>query len=188
MASFTDVSIASAALIKLGDDPITSLTDNTNRARMANRFYHPVRQAVLRKHVWNDSIKRASLAQSVTIPAFEYGYQYALPSDFLRMIKTDFDEYTPYKIEGRFLLTNEGAVSIQYVYDNETVAQYDFLHAEVFIAYLAAELSTVLTGKESLTTRLWQEVRVKLQEAMTIDGQEDYPDIPESHLFIDVRR
>lgn len=188
MASFTDVSIASAALIKLGDDPITSLTDNTNRARMANRFYHPVRQAVLRKHLWNDSVKRASLALSTTAPVFGYANKFALPSDFMRMIQTDFDEYTPYKIEERFLLCDVGTVSILYVYDNETVALYDSLHAEAFIAYLAAELSTVLTGKESLTQRLWAEVGRKIQEAMTIDGQEDYPDIPESHLLIDVRR
>jgi len=54
----TAVSICSNALRKLGDDPITSLTDDTERARLCNAFYEPTRDAVLRSHPWNFAIER----------------------------------------------------------------------------------------------------------------------------------
>jgi len=49
----TEVSICSNALRRLGDDPITALTDDTERARLCNAFYVPSRDLVLRSHPWN---------------------------------------------------------------------------------------------------------------------------------------
>ena len=43
----SEVGICSNALRKLGDDPITSLTDDTERARLCNAFYTDARDAVL---------------------------------------------------------------------------------------------------------------------------------------------
>jgi len=58
----TEVSICSNALRRLGDDPITSLTDDTERARLCNAFYQDSRDLVLRSHPWNFAITRASTA------------------------------------------------------------------------------------------------------------------------------
>ena len=57
----TEVSICSNALRQLGDDPITSLTDDTERARLCNALYPDARDSVLRSHPFNFSITRASL-------------------------------------------------------------------------------------------------------------------------------
>ena len=57
----TEVSICANALRRLGDDPITSLTDDTERARLCNAFYEDARDACLRSHPWNFAITRASL-------------------------------------------------------------------------------------------------------------------------------
>ena len=65
----TEVSICSNALRRLGDDPITSLTDDTERARLCNSFYPDARDAVLRLHTWNFAVTRASLAQLAAAPA-----------------------------------------------------------------------------------------------------------------------
>ena len=43
----TEVSICSNALRRLGDDPITSLTDDSERARLCNSFYADTRDSVL---------------------------------------------------------------------------------------------------------------------------------------------
>ena len=66
----TEVSICSNALRRLGDDPITSLTDDTERARLCNSFYTDARDAVLRCHPWNFAITRTSLAQLSDTPAY----------------------------------------------------------------------------------------------------------------------
>src|SRR5262245_59158945 len=107
----TAVSICSNALVKLGDDPITALTDPTNRARHCNRLFTPTLEAVLREANWNDSIKRQRLAQLVDAPVWEYNFAYALPSDYMKMVKTSLDDdKLVYKIETqggqKVLITN----------------------------------------------------------------------------------
>lgn len=117
----TEVSICSNALRKLGDSPITSLTENSERARLCNALYEPARDSLLRSHAWNFAITRAALSQISSTPAFEYSHQYALPTDpfCLRVLKMEFDDYE-FKIEnlagqGRVLLTNEGTANIIYI-------------------------------------------------------------------------
>ena len=90
----TEVSICANALRRLGDDPITSLTDDTERARLCNAFYAPARDLVLRAHPWNFAITRATLAQLSDTPAFEYSYQYALPTSplCLRVLQMEYQD------------------------------------------------------------------------------------------------
>ena len=52
----TEVSICSNALRKLGDSPITALTEDTERARLCNALYEPARDSLLRSHAWNFAI------------------------------------------------------------------------------------------------------------------------------------
>jgi hypothetical protein len=91
----TEVSICANALRRLGDDPITSLTDDTERARLCNAFYTDARDAVLRSHPFNFSITRTTLAQLSDTPAYGYDYQYALPTDpyCLRVLEMEFKDY-----------------------------------------------------------------------------------------------
>ena len=96
----TEVSICSNALRRLGDDPITSLTDDTERARLCNAFYADARDACLRSHPWNFAITRASLAQLSATPVYGFDYQFALPTDpfCLRVLAMEFEDYV-FKVE-----------------------------------------------------------------------------------------
>ena len=96
----TDVSICSNALRRLGDSPITSLTDDTERARLCNSFFTDARDTVLRTHPWNFSITRASLAQLSEAPAYGFSYMYALPTNpyCLRVLEMEYPDYI-FKIE-----------------------------------------------------------------------------------------
>ena len=78
----TEVSICSNALRRLGDSPITSLTEDTERARLCNALYEPARDSLLRSHAWNFAITRASLAKATESPAFEFANQFILPTDY----------------------------------------------------------------------------------------------------------
>jgi hypothetical protein len=184
----TAVSICSNALVKLGDDPITALTDNTVRARHCNRLYTPTRQAVLRDAVWTDSRKRVRLAQLTEEPIWEYAYAYALPADYMRMVKTSLDEYkTPYQVEGRTLLTDAAEVNILYIYDNEDVASYDPGHVDALTARLAYELAEAITGKKSSGEKAAAEYEVKKRDAKAVDGQEDAQEIYTDTTLTNVR-
>lgn len=185
--SISGVSLCNDALIKLGDDPILSLTDNNNRARVMNRIYERCRRAVLRDHPWHDSLKRQSLAQMVDAPVFGYDYQYTLPPDLIRIVETDLLTAQSYKIEARVLLTNEKTINILYVYDNEDVTSYDSMHLDALVARLAYEAANAITGKQSLAAGMLQEYGLKLRDAKAVNGQDENDETYTMDTLINVR-
>ena len=190
----TEVSICSNALRILGDDPITSLTDDTERARLCNSLYEPARDAVLRSHPWNFAITRATLGQLSTTPAYEYAYQYSLPTDpyCLRVLSMEYQDYV-FKIEhlagtGRVLLTDEGTAKILYIARVSDTAQFDSLFVDTLTAKMALELSFPVTNSVTLQAQMQKLYQLKLSEARSIDGQEGFMDDLVSDTLTDFRK
>ena len=190
----TEVSICSNALRILGDDPITSLTDDTERARLCNSLYVPARDAVLRSHPWNFAITRATLAQLSTTPAYEYAYQYSLPTDpyCLRVLSMEYQDYI-FKIEhlagtGRVLLTDESTAKILYIAKVTDTAQFDSLFVDTLTAKMALELSFPVTNSVTLQAQMQKLYQLKLSEARSIDGQEGFMDDLVSDTLTDFRK
>ena len=75
------VDICNNALVDLGASSIVSLTEDSKAARLCNQRYDSIRDTVFRFHPWNCLINRASLAADAVAPAFEYAFQYTLPTD-----------------------------------------------------------------------------------------------------------
>jgi hypothetical protein len=190
----TEVSICSNALRRLGDDPITALTDDTERARLCNAFYVPSRDLVLRLHPWNFAVTRATLAQLSDTPAYEYSYQYALPADpyCLRVLEMQYKDYV-FKIEhfasqGRVLLTNEGTAKILYIARVTDTAQFDSMFVDVLTAKLAVDLAYPVTNSVKLQEQMQRLFQQKLSEARSVDGQEGFIDDLVSDTFTDFRK
>ena len=190
----TEVSICSNALRRLGDDPITSLTDDTERARLCNAFYIPSRDQVLRSHPWNFAITRATLAKLSDTPAYEYSYQYALPNDpyCLRVLEMQYKDYI-FKIEhyasqGRVLLTNESTAKILYIARVTDTAQFDSMFVDVLTAKLAVDLAYPVTNSVKLQDQMQKLFQQKLSEARSVDGQEGFIDDLVSDTFTDFRK
>ncbi len=190
----TEVSICSNALRILGDDPITSLTDDTERARLCNSLYVPARDAVLRSHPWNFAITRATLAQLSTTPAYEYAYQYSLPTDpyCLRVLSMEYQDYI-FKIEhlagtGRVLLTDESTAKILYIAKVTDTVQFDSLFVDTLTAKMALELSFPVTNSVTLQAQMQKLYQLKLSEARSIDGQEGFIDDLVSDTLTDFRK
>ena len=190
----TEVSICSNALRRLGDDPITSLTDDTERARLCNAFYIPSRDQVLRSHPWNFAITRATLAKLSDTPAYEYSYQYALPNDpyCLRVLEMEYKDYI-FKIEhyasqGRVLLTNESTAKILYIAKVTDTAQFDSMFVDVLTAKLAVDLAYPVTNSVKLQEQMQRLFQQKLSEARSVDGQEGFIDDLVSDTFTDFRK
>ena len=60
------IEICNSALLQLGAQAITSLTENSKNARLCNARFNTVRDSVFRSHPWNSLIKRQKLAADVT--------------------------------------------------------------------------------------------------------------------------
>ena len=190
----TEVSICSNALRRLGDDPITSLTDHSERARLCNAFYEDARDACLRSHPWNFAITRASLTQLSDSPVYGYDYQYALPTNpyCLRVLAMEFEDYI-FKVEnfstqGRVLLTDEETAKIIYIARITDTTLFDSLFVDTLITKLASDLAYPVTNSLKVQEQMYRLYQLKLSEARSIDGQEGFIDDLVSDTFTDFRR
>ena len=190
----TEVSICANALRRLGDDPIVSLTDDTERARLCNAFYSEARDDVLRSHPWNFAITRQQLSQLSATPLYQYSYQYALPTDpfCLRVLEMEYSDYV-FKIEhlagtGRVLLTDEGTAKIIYIARITDTAQFDSLFIDTLTAKMSVDLAYPVTGSVQLQQNMQKLFESKLREARSVDGQEGFQDDLVSPTFTDFRK
>ncbi len=180
------VSIANSALLKLGAERITAMTDDNKRARVCNEQFEKIRDLVLIKHPWNFALKRVTLAKLATTPAWGYSTEYQLPSDFLRVLQMQYSDQV-WKVEGQKLLTNEGTANILYICKVELEAEYTALFAEAFALRLAADLAYNLIQNPSLAKGFMDEYKEFIRDARTIDSQEGYPDDMEDDSYIEAR-
>ena len=177
----SDVSIVNAALIKLGEATITSLTQDSKPARLANAVYSDLRDAVLMAHPWNFALAEASLAADGTSPTWTYDYRYALPetpSKCLRVLRIEDDdqEGVEWEVFGRYIHTDQGApLRIKYVAQVTDAGQYTPLFVETLAARLAAELAEPLKQSSSMTQAMWELYERKLAQARSADAQEGTP-------------
>jgi len=190
----TEVSICSNALRRLGDDPITSLTDDSERARLCNAFYEDARDACLRSLPWNFAITRASLTQLSDSPVYGYDYQFALPTDpyCLRVLAMEYEDYI-FKVEnfstqGRVLLTDEETAKIIYIARITDTTLFDSLFVDTLITKLASDLAYPVTNSLKVQEQMYKLYQLKLSEARSIDGQEGFIDDLVSDTFTDFRR
>ncbi|NDB93718.1 MAG: hypothetical protein EB165_03610 [Euryarchaeota archaeon] len=191
----SEVDICNLALTRIGHLQISSLDEGTKASDLCKLHYLITRDAVLRAHTWNFSVRRKTLALSGTSPNHEFTYQHALPEDCLKVIRTNWetDYFTgpayygypgvmgyagagvPYRIEGRFLLCNETVAKIEYIAKVEDPNQYDSLFTDLLASRLAAELAISLTDNRAAAEEMWKIYQMKVNEARTMDAQEGSP-------------
>lgn len=197
MASVVD--ICNEALDLLGAQTITALSENSQEARLCNRRFATVRDAVLRAHPWNIAITRKQLAKDATSPAFGFTNQYTLPTDpyCLRVLSfwdanvdnevAAYDSRTSFKIEGRKVLSDAGECRITYIGRITDTEQYDSLLSSTVAHRLASEIAYAVTGSNSLANGMQQLYEARLREARSIDAMEGTPDRIIANDFIDIR-
>lgn len=176
MASATPVSICSNALRKLGDDPITSLTDNTERARLCNAMYAQLRDAMMTEYNWNLAKKRQALNQIsgfTKVYGFEYAFQ--LPTDMLLLLEVDIAAGNRWVVEGDRLLTDISSINIKYLATTADTAKMGALFIEALTARIAWELAKPITGQQSTYDRMKVEYEEKLKLARHRDATQDFP-------------
>jgi hypothetical protein len=200
----SDADIVSDALVLLGDSPILSLDDTSDRASACKQLYPRVREAVLRAHPWKFAQKRVALAQTLTPPAFGYAFSYQLPVDFLRLVEFWAEDssgsivmssdtwgsvLTNFRFtrEGQQILTDSASCSIRYVAKVTDPNLFDSLFVSALSARMAAELAQPITSNATLMQTMLKLYEAKIQEARTVDSQEQTPDQLVSDVLTRVR-
>lgn len=92
------VDVVNVALRFVGASRITSLTEDSTSAVVANDLIDEVIDDLLRQHAWNFATKRVKLAQLTAEPPFEFDHAYAIPSDWLRTVSVHSNENATQRI------------------------------------------------------------------------------------------
>lgn len=179
--STTAVAICSNALLRLGAAPISSFDEgdpqgsNIEHVRMASNLWEAVRRAVLRSATWNCAVKRVVLSPDTDAPAFGFAYQFLRPSDWLRTITVGRDECDRhrYRMEGLRFLSDEPAVPLVYVFDNDNPATWDSALVGAMEIAMAQAMAYPVTNSTSLRDALGEELRNVLAQARNVDGQDE---------------
>jgi len=172
----SEVEIINSALNMLGATNIISRGEDSKSARVSNQRFDAVRDAVFRAHPWNCLMTRINLAADSDTPAFDWSYQFTLPSDpfclrVMRLDKLDID----FLVEGRKILCDEESINLLYLARVTDPNQWDSLLIETIAARLAADISFSVVQSTSLTANLFAMYENKLSEARFTDATEGTP-------------
>ena len=181
--AISDVGICNLALMKVGDESIMSLQEDSKAARACKLIYEPTRDRLLAAHPWNFALKRTSLARLSEKPPFEYEYQFQLPTDCLRVWKL-YDSTSDYVVEGGKLLIDDTQVKIKYIARITDPNLFSPAFVSALATALAVELSVRLTDSKVLKQTLMLELKEMINQAYLIDAIEgSSPDEQEDTIW-----
>lgn len=165
------VDIVNTALDLIGQGALASLEEASPLAEKARRLWPLCLDEVLRAHFWKCAAARAKLNETAERPAFGFARAFALPGDFVRLVRTEPPDAIV-RVEGKSLLTDEKEIGVLYVRRLNDATLYD----ATLRLCLALKLAALLAFGSSASTALSQEMearyRDKLREARTYDSME----------------
>ena len=181
MPSKSDV--ANVGLAMIGGTRITSFTDGSKNANFVNAIYEPLRQQML-AFPWNFAANRVELAQLVEVPAFEFDFAYALPSDWLYTVSvhdSDAGLGTIFNREEQInnqnvLLANSTQLFLRYTIDESDVNLWSPRFRWAMSMAIARDLSIAIGNSNTLQARMEIRARTALSAAQSVDAITSSPE------------
>lgn len=188
------IDIFNRALVILGEERVSSPSQDVKAARELSAVWETTRRALLRGYRWGFAMKRAQLAALASAPLTQFDFQYLLPSDFLRLdfvgdffvglSLTDYrtSDESEYALganaSGTVLETNLAApLSVRYVADLTVTTTYDALFTEALAAKLAVDTGWSLTKSGTAIKIARDAFMASIQAAISV-GAIERPPVP----------
>lgn len=188
----SQVGICNRALEKLGEDPIVSLADDTDRAQALKRVYTDSLGAALIEHPWHFAKKRAALPASATAPAWGWTNAYPVPTDYLRLllIKNGPDFSIESDASGsQAILCNAAApLNILYLYNVTDAGRLPPHFVEAFSSKLALDVCEDLTESNTKKQIIATLYDADLGKAKRINGLQKSPDLIPAFSWLQSRQ
>ncbi len=163
------------ALQRVGATRILNIDDDSKSARQCKVAWDGCRRSELRDHRWCFAIKRAVLAPDSTAPAFDFTYQFTLPSDCLRILRPS-DYALDWVVEGRKILTNSGNIlNLRYIADIENPALWDSLFYDLMGVAVAQAICESITGSNAKLQTLGVDYEAIVKKAKRTNSVEQAP-------------
>jgi hypothetical protein len=179
------VDIANIALSLLGEQDITSLEDDLNRARQMRINYIPARDATLEAHDWSFAIERFIPPVNAIPPVYGATFAFDIPPNILRVIavdnpkttsNTDFTlpinsrEQLDWQFENRQIITNAQVIWVRGIRRVEQEGKFSPLFVEAFAARLAYMCALNLTASAEIQANMKGIFDEYIHEAKSRDG------------------
>lgn len=171
----SETEIANIAMQLIGEQPITSLDEDSDRARLAKSYFRGAVDRALAAHSWTWARKRVLLSDATETPVFGYSYQYLLPADCLRVWSIakdgiDLGVAQKWEREGDYLLTNvSGPLQVVFSCRRNSYARLDQYLADVMGASLALAIAQSTEGSNTGVERM----QVTYERFLSIAKTED---------------
>lgn len=185
----SNVEIANMALTKLGETHVLGFTDDSKAGRALNAHFDLIRDAELRRHLWNFAMTRASLPALAAAPEFGFERQFQLPAECLRLVqigetyigvtsgRSRYYAAPGWQVEGRLILTDEAApLYVRYIKQVSDPTQFDAVFVDALACRLAFELCETITQSNSRKASLRDEYDYAIMQAKAIDAMENPPE------------
>ena len=142
----TEVSITNFALRMVGEEGISSLSEETKQASVCRELFPLCLDEALERYSWTFAQKRVVIAQDGTAPAFGYAYRYQKPSDCVAIIQMNEDKNTIYAQELRFILSDEDECKLKYTSRITDMTILPAAFANALAALLASKIVYNFSG------------------------------------------
>lgn len=177
--------IANLALTWLGEEPVTSLEDDLDRARIMSINYIPSRDATLEAHDWSFAMMRFIPPLNAVPPEYGASAAFDIPTNILRIIavdnpkntaNTDFTlpinsrEQLDWVFENRQVICNQEVIHCRGIRRIEQEGLFSPLFVHAFAGKLAFLCAMSLTSSAAIQANMLEIYNQLILEAKTRDG------------------
>lgn len=172
--SISKTEICNKALTLVGANPIVSLTDDTQNARILNRVYELSLKSILSEAPWAFALKRTLLATSAdTLEWYDTDetYVYVKPNDMIRAFRSNDDDAI-WRQHADYILSDTNGLGLEYTYYLDQPSKYSTSFVEAFVDKLCSDIAfMVLNSKTVAENYLEKYEKVTLSKALAENSQ-----------------
>lgn len=198
------IDICNNALALIGGKGINNLDEPSPEARNCKKFLVQARQALLSDHPWNCATNWAELALVGEAgvdgkPRWPYRYAFAVPADFLRVIRLEdglpsgslatlASPGIPYQLAAwqgqQIVLCERERATLVYVADVDNPRLLDAKLRDVLIFTLAARLALPVSEGTQRAQMFEQKAAQALDEARLADARSGHEIVPRDDTWL----
>ena len=187
--SVSETSLCNMALGRIGAERLNDLAEDASvEAIHCNLHYKQTRDALLESHRWRFALGRSTLSEDTETPDFEWGHQFVLPTDCLRVLSL-FDTENSYAVADDLLLTNDDEAELKYIKKIVDPAKFSSLYIEVLVLQLAIKLVMPLSRGQKMRREIQDELGLMMANAKMVNRTElESIGRADSNLWLEARR
>ena len=182
------IDVVNRALTWMGEQPITSLEDDSNNALIMKANYDLSRDSLLELHEWSFAMDEWIPAVDPTAPDWVAANRFRIPADLLRITAVEPNRSGPlpafsdmrrtilrrpqadYVVESGFIITDEDSIVIRGIRKMEDEGRFSNLFCDALSGRLAMDTCFAFTEDATKWNAMSALYQVKVQEAKSRDG------------------